>query len=249
MTKRMRVAGWWMVVVAIAATTCRHEAERRQPTPLDLTTVGVIEGEVRFTGTPPPATVVDMSSAKDCPVPNPRAVQADDVLVRDGKVQNAIVAISSGLGDRVFAVPQTPVVVDQRGCIFSPRVVAAQAGQPVQFLNSDPLAHNVHGSPSKSSGWNFSLGLKGAERTVDVDTPQPVIPIRCDIHPWMQAYLGVYDHPYFMVTGADGRFTLKDVPPGTYVVEAWHERFGSRTANVTLGPKETQTVAFTFGAT
>src|SRR5690348_14196246 len=156
MTKRMRVARWWMVVVAIAATTCRHEAERRQPTPLDLTTVGVIEGEVRFPGTPPPATVVDMSSAKDCPVSNPRAVQTDDVLVRDDKVQNAIVAITSGLGDRVFAVPQTPVVVDQRGCLFSPRVVAAQAGQPVKFLNSDPLAHNVHGSDRKSTRLNSS---------------------------------------------------------------------------------------------
>ncbi len=248
MTKAMRVAGWGVVVIVVAAAACRHEAERRAPTPLDLTTVGAIEGEVRFTGTPPPATVVDMSSAKDCPAPNPRAVQTDDVLVRDGKVQNAIVAIKEGLGDRVFAVPQTHVAVDQRGCLFTPRVVAAQAGQPVKFLNSDPLPHNVHGTPPKSSGWNFSLGLKGAERTVDIDVPQPVIPIRCDIHPWMQAYLGVYDHPYFMVTGADGRFTLKDVPPGTYVVEAWHERFGTRTASVTVAPKETKTVTFSFSA-
>jgi plastocyanin len=248
MTKWMRVAGWGVVTAMVIAGACQREAERRPPTPLDLSTVGAISGEVRFTGTPPPASVVDMSSAKDCPAPNPRAVPADDVLVRDGKVQNAIVAITDGLGDRVFAVPQTHVVVDQRGCIFSPRVVAAQAGQPVKFLNSDPLPHNVHGTPPKSSGWNFSLGLKGAERTVDVDTPQPVIPIRCDIHPWMQAYLGVYDHPYFAVTGADGQFTLKNVPPGTYTLEAWHERFGTRSATVTIGAKETKTVTFDFGA-
>ncbi len=247
MMKWMRAAGWGVVVI-VAITACSQKAERRAPTPLDLATVGVIEGEVRLTGPPPAATVVDMSSAKDCAASNPRAVQTDDVLVHDGKVQNAIVAIKDGLGDRVFAVPQTSVTVDQRGCLFTPRVAAAQAGQPVKFLNSDPLPHNVHGTPPKSSGWNFSLGLKGAERTVDVDDPQAVVPIRCDIHPWMQAYLGVYDHPYFMVTGADGRFTLKDVPPGTYVVEAWHERFGTRTANVTVGPKETKTVTFSFGA-
>ena len=247
MTKRVRVAAWMVVVIAVASA-CRHEPERRPPTPLDLSTVGAVTGEVLFAGTPPAMTVVDMSSAKDCQAANPRAVPTGDVLVHDGKVQNAIVAIIDGLGDRVFAVPQTPVTIDQRGCLFTPRVVAAQADQPVKFLNSDPLPHNVHGTPAKSSGWNFSLGLKGAERTVDVDTPQPVIPIRCDIHPWMQAYLGVYDHPYFMVTGADGRFTLKDVPPGTYTVQAWHERFGTRSASVTLGPKETKTLTFTFGA-
>ncbi|MBI3767074.1 MAG: carboxypeptidase regulatory-like domain-containing protein [Deltaproteobacteria bacterium] len=234
------------VALLIAVAACRHETERRPPTPLDHTTVGVIAGEVRFAGTPP-APRVEMSSAKECGAQHGGAIDAGDVLVRDDRVQNAIVAIEDGLGDRVFAVPETPVVVDQRGCLFVPRVAAAQVDQPIEFLNSDALAHNVHGTPAKSSAWNFSLGLKGATRVLAVDAAQPVIPITCDIHPWMQAYLGVYDHPYFMVTGANGQFTLRDVPPGTYVVEAWHERFGTRTATVTLAPKETTTVTFTFG--
>jgi plastocyanin len=238
-----------MVAAFIGVAACRHEAERRAPTPLDRATLGVITGEVRFEGTPPAASTVEMSSAKDCAAQHPGGrVSAGDVLVQGGKVQNAIVAIENGLGDRVFAVPETPVVIDQHGCMFDPRVAAAQVDQPIEFRNSDALPHNVHGEPAKSSSWNFSLGLKGATRKLDVDAAQPVIPIKCDIHPWMRAFLGVYDHPYFMVTGADGTFTLRDVPPGTYTLEAWHERFGTKTATVTLAPSETKTVAFTFGA-
>jgi plastocyanin len=247
MTNRLRVAAWAALAAAIGTVGCHHEAERRVPTPLDRATVGVITGEVRYQGTPPPPTMVDMSSAKDCAAQHTGPVSAGDVLVHDGEVENAIVAITDGLGGRVFAVPETPVVIDQRGCLFVPRVAAAQVDQPIKFLNGDALAHNVHATPPKSSAWNFSLGLKGASRTLEIDEAQPVIPIKCDIHPWMQAYLGVYDHPYFMVTGADGAFTLRDVPPGTYTLEAWHERFGTRTATVTLAPKETKTVTFTFG--
>jgi plastocyanin len=250
MTKRIRGAGLGLLAalaLLLGIAACQHEAERRPPTPLDHDTTGTITGEVRFAGTPPAPTLVDMSSAKDCGAQHAGSVDAGDVLVRDGKVQNAIVAIKDGLGDRVFAVPESQVVIDQSACLFVPRVAAAQVDQPIKFLNSDGLAHNVHGTPPKSSAWNFSLGLKGASRTLEVDASQPTIPIKCDIHPWMEAYLGVYDHPYFAVTGADGRFTLRDVPPGTYVLEAWHERFGTRTATVTLGPKDAKTATFTFG--
>ncbi len=247
MTDRVRVAGF-LLLVTLGVAACQRQAERRAPTPLDATTTGTISGEVRFVGTPPASSSVDMSSAKDCASQHPGGpVSAGDVLVRDGKVQNAIVAITAGLGARVFAVPTRPVVIDQRGCMFEPRVVAAQVDQPIEFRNSDAFPHNVHGEPSKSSAWNFSLGLKGATRKLELDASQPVIPIKCDIHPWMRAFLGVYDHPYFAVTGADGTFTLRDAPPGTYTLEAWHERFGTKTATVTLGPRETKTVAFSFG--
>ena len=116
------------------------------------------------------------------------------------------------------------------------------------MLNSDPLAHNVHGLPKRSSSWNFSLGVKGASRTTSVAKPETMIEIKCDIHPWMRAYLGVFEHPYFMLSGADGRFTLKNVPPGQYIVEAWHERFGMQTQKITVGTKKTKEIAFTFKA-
>jgi plastocyanin len=247
MTKRTRAAGCGVVVLMIGIVAgCQRERERRPPTPLDRATLGTITGTVRFTGTPPPQTELDMSSSKDCAAQHSGPVAAADVLVKDGKVQNVIVAIKDGLGDRVFAVSETPVEIDQQGCMFVPRVSVAQVGQPLRFLNSDTFPHNVRAAPPKASGWNFSLGLKGAARTIDVDQPLGVVPIKCDIHPWMAAYLGIYDHPFAAVTDADGEFTLRDIPAGTYVVEAWHERFGTRTATAIVVAKEAASVSVTF---
>ncbi len=248
MTNRRRVAVASIAAMLIAAGACSREREKRQPTPLDLSTVGAVSGVVRVDGTPPPQTMLDVGSAAECAAQHAGKVPAGDVLVKDGKVQNAVVYIKAGLGDRVFAVPETPVVIDQKGCLFEPRIAAAQTDQPIRFLNGDPLPHNVHGLPSKSSAWNFSLGVKGASRNVTIETPEPAIEIKCDIHPWMKAYLAVFDHPYFAVTDADGRYTLANVPPGNYVLEVWHERLGTRTADVSLAPKETKTVDFTFPA-
>ena len=243
--KRLALAG---VGILLALSACQREPkERRQPTPLDLSTVGTVSGDVRFEGPAPEQTVLDLRSQAECAAQHSGPVYGGDVLVRDGKVENALVYVKEGLGDRVFAVPETPVVVDQKGCLFVPRVAAAQVGQPVRFLNSDPLPHNVHGIPQHAAGWNFSLGVRGAARTLTVDAAGPVIEVKCDIHPWMKAYLGMFDHPYFAVTGTDGRFALTALPPGTYVIEAWHERFGTRTMNVSLAAKEAKSITFTFG--
>src|SRR5689334_12649063 len=116
MTNRWRVAAAMVAVAVVVSAACEKKAERRPPTPLDKATVGATTGEVRFEGTPPAPTMVDMSSAKDCAALHKGSVDAGDVLVQNGKVQNAIVAIKDGLGDRVFAVPETPVVIDQEGC-------------------------------------------------------------------------------------------------------------------------------------
>jgi len=221
----------------------------RQPTPLDLSTTGTIVGVVRFEGPVPEQSVVQLSGWSECAAQHPEGnPKAGDVLVNDGKLQNAMVYVKDGLGDRVFAVPPTPAVLDQKGCVFIPRVLGAQTDQPIQMLNSDPLAHNVHGAPQNSSAWNFSLGVKGASRTVTIPKPETMIEIKCDIHPWMRAYLGVFDHPYFALSGADGRFTLKDIPPGEYTMETWHERFGVQSQKVTVGAKETKEISFTFKA-
>jgi plastocyanin len=235
--------------VCLLVGACQNAPkERREPTPLDLSTVGSISGVVRFEGTPPAQAELQVGSTAECAAQHAGKVYAGDVLVRDGKVQNAVVFLKEGLGDRAFAVPDAPVVIDQEGCLFVPRIAAAQVGQPVRFLNSDPVAHNVHAVAPGSSGWNFMLGLKGASRETTVDEPELPIELKCDVHPWMKAYLAVFDHPYFAVTGADGRFALDRVPPGDYVVEAWHERFGTRTARVSLAPKASETLTFTFAA-
>src|SRR5262249_41367022 len=139
-----------------------------------------------------------------------------------------------------------PVTIDQKGCIFLPRIAGAQVDQPVRFLNSDPLAHNVHGFTKNARPWNVSLSVKGAARTIRVDKPEAMIEIKCDINAWMRAYLGVFDHPYFAVSDRDGAFTLNNLPPGEYTIEAWHERFGTRSQKVSLGAKETKEIEFTF---
>jgi plastocyanin len=169
------------------------------------------------------------------------------VLVDNGRLANAFVYVSDGLGGRTFAVPDAPVTIDQRGCLYAPRVLGAQTCQPIRFVNSDPFLHNVHGTPGRSPAWNFGMSVRGSERTIRLEEPEVMVQVRCDVHPWMRAYIGVLDHPYFAVTGPDGRFTLADVPSGDLVVRAWHERFGVRETKVSLGAKETKELTFTYG--
>jgi plastocyanin len=229
------------LLVACGGGSC---PERPAPTPLDRSTTGSIIGAVTFHGDPPPSTPVPMDQT--CTKLHSGPVTAGDVLVKDHRVQNAFVYIRDGLGDRVFPQPTTPVEIDQKGCLFGPRVVAAETCQEVVFLNSDPVLHNVHGFAKISSPWNFSLSQTGSRRSVHVEKPE-TIRVGCDVHAWMQAYVHVLGHPYFAVTGPDGAFTLKDVPPGEYVVTSWHERFGTRDQKVKVGPKEEQAIAFAYG--
>jgi plastocyanin len=236
-----------VLVLALAVAACGGNTAcdvSRTPTPIDAATTGTIAGNVRVTGAVPPSTPVQMTG--ECSALHQGAATAGDVLVHDGRVENAFVWIKSGLGDRVFAVPTTPVVVDQKGCLFQPRVAGAQVCQPVEFRNSDALLHNVHGTPAASDAWNFGLGVQGSHRTVRLEKPEVMVVTRCDVHPWMRAYLGVVDHPFFAVTGADGRFELHGVPAGDYVVGAWHEVFGTLEARVTVAPGKTETVDFSY---
>ena len=246
---------WLPVSIGIFLILCVACGEKesakppRQPTPLDLSTTGTISGQVRFDGPVPEQTVLQLSGWSECAAQHPEGnPRAGDILINDGKLQNAVVYIKEGLGDRVFAVPTEQVTIDQKGCVFLPRTVGVRVDQPLHFLNSDPLAHNVRGLTKVARAWNFSLGVKGAARTITVDKPESMIELKCDIHPWMHAYVGVFDHPYFALSGMDGHFALKDLPPGEYTIEAWHERFGIRSQKVSLGAKETKDIVLTFAA-
>lgn len=218
----------------------------RTPTPLDESTTGTITGGVRFAGAVPAMSEISFGSFLECATAHDGPVFTNDALVRDGKVQNAFVYIKDGLGDRVFAVPEAPVEIDQRGCVYEPRVVGVQVGQPIVYLNSDPMLHNVHGKPTESRGWNFALSRQGTQRTMRIDHAEVAVSVRCDLHPWMQGWVAVVDHPYFAVTGTDGAFTLAKVPPGTYVVAAWHERFGTVERTVELEPQGNVSVDLTL---
>lgn len=242
----------FFAMIVACMTACggdQANVPKRTPTPLDAASTGTIRGTVSFEDTPPPMTELPVRSFPGCTPTVDGPVLTGDMLVKDGKVQNAFVYIKSGLGDRVFAVPETPVEIDQQGCVYVPRVTGVQLGQPLLYKNGDATLHNVHGTPKQATGWNVSLANKGMSRSVQVDKPEVMIPVRCDVHPWMQAFVGVVDHPYFAVTGADGSFALKNVPAGDYVVSVWHEKFGTRDVTVKLAAQGVQDAPFTLSAT
>jgi len=234
------------LAVLLACGGGERAVEQRAVTPLDRTTTGTITGTVLFEGAVPPMGTLPVRSEPACAGEGP--VSAGDALVHDGKVENVFVYVKDGLAGRVFAVPTEPVTIDQKGCVYHPHVAGAQVDQPVTFVNSDPVLHNVHGTPDDSSPWNFGMGVQGSRRSVKVAKPDVMVDVRCDVHPWMHAFIGVVDHPYFAVTGADGRFRFPDVPPGDYTLAAWHERFGTRETKVTVAPHDTKDVSFTFTA-
>ena len=230
-------------------TACGGEAPPpppRTPTPLDHATTGTIIGTVRVEGTVPPMAEIRFGGFAECAAQHAGPTFVGDLVVNDGKVANAFVYVKDGLGDRVFAVPTTPVEADQVGCLYQPRVLGAQVDQTIRFVNGDPLLHNVRGTPKQSAGWNVSLSRRGAAREIRLDHPEIMVSVRCDLHPWMQAWVGVVDHPYFAVSGPDGTFTLRDVPPGDYTLAAWHERLGVRETRVALAPQGTATADITL---
>jgi uncharacterized protein (DUF2141 family) len=138
-------------------------------------------------------------------------------------------------------------VLDQTGCEYVPHVLGVQTNQPITIRNSDGLLHNINASPSANRGFNMSQPTN-MEGSRSFATQEVMIPVRCDVHGWMEAYIGVVDHPYFAVSGEDGSFTIENLPPGDYVVEAWHETLGTQTMNVTVGPNETGTADFAYEA-
>jgi plastocyanin len=168
------------------------------------------------------------------------------IVGSDGGLQDVFVYVKDGLGNLRFPIPSNTVVLDQKGCHYTPHVVGVQVGQALDVLNSDPTLHNVHAVPASNQEFNTGLPLAGLKHTHRFSTREVMVPFKCDVHPWMSAHVGVLDHPFFAVTNADGAFELKGLPPGTYTVEAWHERLGTQTQMVTIGAKETGTATFEF---
>jgi len=229
--------------------SCSKEAplpERGPATPIDPATAGSIAGLVVFSSAPPPPRPIQMEGDPACSAAHPGPTDAGDVLVRDGKIENAFVWVEKGLEGRVFERPKEAVVLDQHGCSFAPRIAGAQTGQPIEFTNSDATLHNVHTQPTASSGVNFGLAQRGARRAIHVDAPEVMVTVRCDVHPWMRAYVGVLDHPYFAVTKADGAFRFAPLPAGDYTVTVWHERFGKRSATVSVAAGKSATTELRF---
>jgi len=221
----------------------------RTPTPLDTAATGAIAGHVRLSGVPPgPRDVAQLGSDPTCAAAHPGGLGVGAVRAENGLVADAMVYVARGLEDRVFAVPDAPVDVDQRGCLFAPPVVGVRAGQRLEFVNSDDTLHNVHGAPTASPAWNFGLGVRGARRSIVIEQPEVPVPVRCDVHPWMRADVGVFDHPYFTVTGTDGAFRLAGVPAGHYILGVWHPVLGRSQQEVDVAASATSDVDVRYDA-
>jgi len=212
--------------IALAGVGCKKSADQNADSgpaknyvTIDPATAGMISGTIHFDGKPPARIPIDMGQ--------------DPV---------------DGLGNKAYAAPSTPVVMDQKGCRYIPHVIGVMAGQPIKFTNSDGTMHNVHMTPTLATNQSVDISQppNGGGETRTLATPELMIPVRCNNHPWMQAFINVAANPFYAVSDADGHFTIKGLPPGTYTVVADHEVLGTQTATITVASQQTAKQDFTF---
>jgi plastocyanin len=212
------------------------------------TTAGgaTVRGVVRFEGAVPKAKLISMAADPSCAKQHSAAVFSQDIMTdAEGDLQNVIVFVSEGLGDRTFDAPTQPAVIEQKGCLYEPHVLAVRANQPLQVVNDDTTSHNIHPTPANNREWN-KAEPPGTSLQDSFAREEVAIPVKCNVHPWMHGYIAVFKHPYFAVTGKDGSFDLSSLPPGTYTIKAWHEKFGTSTQIVSIGANQTKEISFVF---
>ena len=245
---------------ALVMTGCggKKEESTESPAPgatapagktVDSATAGEVTGSVKLDGTPPKPKPINMAAEPACSKGRTTPAATEEVVTGDGgALANVVVYVKSGLDGYSFPAPATPVKFEQQGCQYHPHVAGVQVGQKIQVINDDQTTHNIHPIPKENREWNESQPPGAAPIEKDFAREEIAIPVNCNVHPWMKAYMAVVGHPYFQVTEKDGKFDLKNLPPGTYTLVAWHELYGPSEQSVTVGPKETKTVSFTFKA-
>ena len=241
MPSRLRGAGAIALLATAATVACGGGSSAPAPpssssAAVDPATAGTITGRVVVEGTPPKAQTIRVDGDKTCATLVPGAERQTETWVvgEGGGLANVFVYVKTGLEGRSFPVPTEPVVLDQQNCWYTPRVVGVRVGQSFQVLNSDPLLHNVRAQAEVNQAFNQGQPVQGVRYSHTFSTDEVMVPIKCDVHAWMNAWVGVMNHPYFAVTGPSGAFELPNLPPGTYTVEAWHEAGGATTGTVTV---------------
>lgn len=253
-SRTMRDGRLLFVFLTLATVACSGNAPPPPPAggnkPIDPQTVGGIAGRVSFQGTPPAPVALRMQTDKSCMVgdsPNP----VDNALLVSGAggVQDTFVYVKAGLDpEYALGVPTEPAVLDQKGCIYTPRVVGVMAGQTLEVINSDQTMHNVHALPRENQEFNHGQRLKGERLKKTFTVPEVMVRFKCDVHGWMAAYVGVTAHPFFAVTDADGNYEIKGLPPGDYTVEIWHEKLGTQEKKISVTAKQIQNGDFAYSA-
>jgi hypothetical protein len=215
---------------------------------VDPATAGEVNGVVAFEGTAPKNEPIKMNADPVCVKANTTPQEQETYVVTDGKLANVFVYVKDGLSAYSFDTPTAVVTIDQKNCRYHPHVFGVMVNQPLEILNSDPTLHNIHALPKGNAEFNNGQPIQGMKTEHKFTAKEVMVPFKCDVHGWMNAYVGVLEHPYFQVTSKDGKFTLKGLPPGTYTIEAWHEKLGTQEVKVTLGAKETKDANFSFKA-
>ena len=188
-----------------------------------------------------------MSSEPACVKVSSSPSDSREVITgENGALANVVVFVKSGLENYRFDTPKEAVVLDQKGCTYEPRIVALMANQPLEIHNDDATIHNVHATPKANSEWNKAQRSGSPPLRVSFPTPELAIPFMCNVHPWMRAFVFVFANPYYAVTTRAGKFELRNLPPGTYTIEAWQERYGKQDQSVTIGARESKTISFRF---
>jgi plastocyanin len=252
----LAVLGCAMVLLAGCSGGTKNEpaaAPKPVPAPapvyfkVDPSTAGKVSGEIHFKGKRPAPKPINMEEEPAC-VEAHKGKAYDESLVvgKMGGLANTFVYIKSGLEGKAFPIPADPVVIDQKGCWFHPRVMGIQVGQTLKVINSDPVTHNIHPMAQTNREWNHSQGMDDPPIARKFTKPEIMIPVKCNIHSWMHAYIGVLADPYFAVTGDNGRFEIKDLPPGTYTLGVWQEKLGTQEQQITVPPHGTTDANFTF---
>jgi plastocyanin len=207
---------------------------------------GAVDGSVTYTGTPPKMKPIDMAKEPSCASQHATAIMNESIVTGPGNaVQNVVVYVSAG--DPGSAPAAQPARYDQKGCEYIPHVAVLQAGQPLEIYNNDQTSHNIHPLATVNPEWNKSQPPGAPPIKATYEKPE-FIAVKCNIHPWMHGYFAVLGTSHASITGNDGAFSLKGLPPGKYTITAWHERFGTQSQDVTISGSETAKVNFVFKA-
>lgn len=206
-----------------------------------------VSGTVTFTGSVPEAQSIQMGADPTCARMHPDAAKMELVVGGDdGGLKNVFVYVKEGLEGQTFDIPEEATVLDQKGCVYAPHVFGVRAGQTLTIVNNDDTLHNIHAMPKNNREFNIGQPIKGLKTQKVFDNPEVMIPFKCDVHKWMASYVGVLDHPFFVVTDIDGRFSIEGLPAGDYVVEAWHEKYGTKQTNLSVGADVAAALDFEF---
>lgn len=216
-------------------------------TAVDPTTAATVTGTIKLDGTAPKMKIINMAAEPSCAKQHTSPAMTEDVVPGDGgTLQNVVVYLKGDFSQYKLDVPSTPATIDQKGCQYFPHVLALMTNQPLSVVNSDMTTHNIHPVPKNNREWNESQPPGSMPIMQSFAREEVSVPVKCNVHPWMKAYIAVIGTPYFAVTGKDGSFEIKNVPPGTYTVSAWHETYGTQEQMVTVAAKESKAVTLTF---